>query len=92
MLAIIRKLFPVRPQVRQADQAIERARAAFVSTYPQDHITGAGIRAVDGDHIIVDIRYGIGRPGPRRYFAVSQQTLEVLGERPASEWWPRGLK
>ena len=90
MIAALRRLLSRHPP--EAADAVERAVAAFSAAYPDDEVKGAGVRAVEEDRIIVEVRYGIGRPGPRRYFGVSRDTLKVLGELPTSEWWPRGLK
>ena len=88
----LRRLFSRPPQPPEAAEAVERALAAFSAAYPDDDVKGAGVPAVEDNRIIVEVHYGIGRPGPRRYFGVSRETLEVLGELLASEWWPRGLK
>ena len=94
MIAALRKLFSRRPPLpANADQAALRAADASRRMYPREEVAGTSVRAVDGDRIIICVRYNVmARPCKLRYFSVSLSTLEVLGEEPTSKWWPRGLK
>lgn len=80
------------PLPADASRAVEKALEAFARRYPDDKVTSTAIRAVEPDRIIVSVRYGTGRPGPRRYFAVSRPRLDTVTELDIKAWWPRGLR
>ena len=81
-----RKLSP--PIRKGADRAVE----AFLDAYPDDELQGVALRAIEADRFVYSLRYGIGRPGPRRYFGVAKTGTVVFEIADGCRYWPRGLK
>ena len=72
--------------------AAEQAVAAFQATYPNDEVTSVALRADEDERYVFSLRYGLGRPTPRRYFAVDKTDATVTEISDHGAYRPKGLK
>ena len=79
----------ISPTIREG---ATRAVAVFRQTYPNDELKSVALRAIETNRFVYSLRYGIGRPGPRRYFGVAKTGGDVVEISAGSRYWPRGLK
>jgi hypothetical protein len=82
-------LSPLPPEARQAAQIV---LAWFRKRFPEESVKSIAVRAIEPARYVISIRHGLGRPTPRRYFAITRPDLTDITELPRAEWWPRGLK
>ncbi len=75
-----------------AHHAAQRVHDWFRERFPEEQVEGIAVRAVEPGRFVIAIQYGLGRPTPRRYFAVNRPDTDDITELPVEEWWPRGLK
>jgi hypothetical protein len=75
----------------EARQGARVVLAWFREEFPEERIDSVAVRAIEPTQYVISIRHGMGRPTPRRYFAITRPDLTDITELPRAEWWPRGL-
>jgi hypothetical protein len=91
-VSMLRGLYLQLHLPRAARLAAQRALDFFREQFPEERVKSVAVRAIEAERIVVSVRYGLGYPTPRRYFAVSLPDLEEIVELDRAAWWPRGLK
>lgn len=77
---------------RGARSAARQVLAWLRERHPDERVEEVAVRAVEPGRFVIAVRSGLGRPTPRRYFAVPRLSTGEITELPAAEWRPRGLK
>ncbi len=91
-LTLVRDMWLQARLPQDAHHATQRVLAWFQERFPDERAEGVAVRAVEPGRFVIAVLYGIGRPTPRRYFAISRLDPGEISELPVDEWWPRGLK